>query len=61
MPHNHVQKIAVLTPPPPASPLGHDPGDRMKIMSKMFCISVFVRSHKKFGLKIFEIDLVIEI
>ena len=36
--------------------LGHDPGDPMKIPSLSF-----VRRHTKFGLKIFEIDLVIEI
>ena len=46
---------------PKVPPLGHDPGDRMKIPSDMFCIFSFVSTHTKFGIKIFEIDFVIEI
>ena len=61
IPHDHVQKINFLTPPPStpkSKTLGHDPGDPMNIPSNMFYI-LFVRRHTKFGLKIFEIDLVI--
>ena len=71
---------------PKVPPLGHDPGDRIKIPSDMFCIFhfplvscvrcgtwlyrflifaplltlyiSFVRTHTKFGIKIFEIDMV---
>ena len=47
---------------PQVPPLGHDPGDQMKIPSDMFYIIFsFLRRHTKFGLKIFEIDFVVEI
>ena len=46
---------------PKVPPLGHDPGDIMQVPSDMFCIFLFVRTHTKFGIKIFEIDFVIEI
>ena len=41
--------------------LGQDQGNKMKIPSDMVCIFHFVRTHTEFGIKIFEIDLVIEI
>ena len=44
MPHGHVP------------PLGHDPEDRMKIQFGVLYL-LFVRSHSKFGIKIYEIDL----
>ena len=43
----------------PSPTPGHDPGNRMKIPSDLY--RTCVRRHTKFGLKIFEIDLVIEI
>ena len=50
------------TPVPKVPPLRPgDPGDRMKISSDIFLYLSFVRTHTKFGIKIFEIDFVIEI
>ena len=46
---------------PQVPPLGHDPGRQMKIPFDMFYIFSCVRRFTKFGLKIFEIDFVIEI
>ena len=50
------------TPPryPQVRPLGHDPGNGMKIPSDMFYIFHLWEDTQKFGLKIFEIDFVIE-
>ena len=46
---------------PKVPPMGHDPGDRMKIPSVWYVLYLtFVRTHTKFGIKIFEIDFVIE-
>ena len=43
----------VLTPQHPQVPsLGHNPSKRMKIM-----FNLFVRTHTKFCIKIFEIDI----
>ena len=41
--HDHVCKNRIVWPPgypkcPKVPPLGHDPGDRIKILSDMFCI-----------------------
>ena len=59
MTHDHVQKTYALNPQyPPSTTLGYDPGARMKITPKYFS---FMRRHTTFGLKIFEIDSVIEI
>ena len=63
----HMAMFEILLTPwapqrPKVPPLGHDPGDRMKIPSDTFCIDLsFVRTHAKFGIKISEIDFVIEI
>ena len=53
-PHYHVGKKKL--PPghpqsPKVPPLGHDPGNRMKILSDMFCIFHFVRVQTKFDKK----------
>ena len=46
------------SPPAPGSPTpGHDLSNRMKILFNMFSIFYFVRTHTKFGIKIFEIDM----
>ena len=56
MPHDHIQKIKILTPSTPKSQtLGHDLGDLVKIPSNVLFLSI-VRRQTKFGLKIFEID-----
>ena len=50
------------TPSPPKSdPMDHDPGDRMKIPSDMFCILHLWEHTQSLVLKIFEIDMVTEI
>ena len=56
------KKFWPLNPPryPQVRPLGHDPGNGMKIPSDMFYI-FHLWEDTKFGLKIFEIDFVIEI
>ena len=46
-------------PPPPIPPLGHDQGDRMKIHSDLFCM-FHLTTHIKFGIKVFEIDMLTE-
>ena len=52
----------ILDPQPPPSHIPeHDPGDRMKILFDMFYISYLWEHTPKFGIKIFEIDFVIEI
>ena len=63
MPHDHVWNKYFFWPPGnpqhlKVPPLGHDPGDRIKIPSDMFCIC-HLWEHTKFGTKIFEIDFVI--
>ena len=58
MPHDYVRKFLDL---PSLPPLGHDPGNRMKILFDMFYIIYLSQWHTKFGIKIFEIDFVIEI
>ena len=54
MPHDHVWKKN-WTPGhpqcPKVPPLGHDPGDRIKISFDMICIFHLVRTHTKFGIK----------
>ena len=61
MPYDHVQKIKFLIPQhPQVPPLGHDPGDRMKIPSNMFYIFHCEKTHNVW-FKIFGIDFVIEI
>ena len=45
---------------PKVPPLGHDPGNRMKIWFDILYI-LFVSTHTKIGIKGFEIDFVIEI
>ena len=51
----------VIDPLAPQVPLrGHDPGNRMKIPFNMFAI-IYLSTHTKFGIKIFEIDFVTEI
>ena len=45
---------------PKVTPLGHDPGNRMKIWFDIWFI-LFVSTHIKIGIKVFEIDFVIEI
>ena len=63
--HDHVWKKIVWPPGYPqclkVPPLGHDPGDRIKIPSDMFFYLSFVRTHIQFGMKIFETDMVTEI
>ena len=49
---SQIPTLKFLTPSTPKS----NPGDRMKILCDMF-----VRTYTKFGIKIFEIDVVIEI
>ena len=66
MPHDHVWKKyffdPLVTPSPPKSdPMDHDPGDRMKIPSDMFCILHLWEHTQSLVLKIFEIDMVTEI
>ena len=56
MPHDHVQKIKLNPSTPKSQTIGHDPGEPMKNP-----VLYVVRRHTTFGLKIFEIDLVIEI
>ena len=49
--------LKFLTPQAPRSPTpGHDLGSRMKILFNMFSL-LFVRTHTKFGIKIFEINV----
>ena len=50
--------IQVFDPSTPKSRPGYDPGDRMKILFDIFHIFY---THTKFGIKLFEIDIVIEI
>ena len=45
---------------PKVPSLGHDPGNRIKIPSDMFCI-FHLLEHTKFGIKIFEIDMTTKI
>ena len=56
---SQIPTLKFLTPPAPRSPTpGHDLGNRMKILFNMFSIFfIFVRTHTKFGIKIFEIDM----
>ena len=53
--HRFIKTLAPLI-----SPMGNDPGNRINTPFDMLYI-LFVRTDKKFGLKIFEIDSVIEI
>ena len=48
-------------PAPKVRPLGHDPGNRIKIPSDMFCIFHLWKQTQSLVLKIFDIDFVIEI
>ena len=45
---------------PKVPPLRHDPGNRMKIWFDILYV-LFVSTHTKIGIKVFEIDFVIEI
>ena len=56
---SRIPMLIFLTPPAPRSPTsGHDLGNRMKILFNTFSIFfIFVRTHTKFGIKIFEIDM----
>ena len=51
--------LKFLTSPAPCSLIpGHDFGNRIKLLFNMFSIFfIFVRSHTKFGIKIFEISM----
>ena len=49
----------VFDPPQAPPPLGHYPNNRVKILFNIFLL--FVRTRTKFGIKIFEIDMVTEI
>ena len=65
MPHDHFEK-KIFWPPwhpqcPKVRPLGHNPGDRIKNPIWYVLYLSFVRTNTKFGIKIFEIDFVIEI
>ena len=54
---SQIPTLKFLTPPAPCSPTpGHDLGNRMKIRFNVFYL-LFVRTHTKFGIKIFEIDM----
>ena len=61
MPHDHVWKKIDPLGIRKVRPLGHDPGNRIKILSDIFLYLSFVRTNAKFGIKIFEIDFVFEI
>ena len=56
---SQIPTLIFFTPPAPRSPTpGQDLGNRMKILFNMFFIFfIFVRTHTKFGIKIFEIDM----
>ena len=56
---SQIPTLKFLTPPPaPTSPTpGHDSGNRMKIMFNMFLSLLCENTHKEFGIKIFEIDM----
>ena len=57
---SQIPTVKFLTPTIKVPSLGHDPGDTMINPFDMF-YNVFVRTHTKFGTKIFEIYFVIEI
>ena len=56
--HRKSPHLSFWFPPHPEDPpWGHEPGNRMKILFNMFSNLLFVRTHTKFGIKIFEIDM----
>ena len=56
---SQIPTLKFLTPSSPTR--GHAPGNRMIILFNMFFYLFFVRTHTKFGIEIFEIDMVTEI